>query len=171
MIINAFQSLLEGAGLDLRFSSSPQPLWDHAAGCVSSWLFSCTADGELAHRTTNTKTATRAVRPSGCKSMGCLDPRGRHRDSDGPRPAESRPQRSSVLPRIGAGVGGYWRRCGFSLGTCSAKQASVLSNGAGLHPFSAPAPKDHETCTTQSLHLRQWGYLGIWEPFPVFRTF
>lgn len=134
-----------------------------AAGC-----FCCPADGELAHRTTDNENRQEVRRTDGCMvPKGRKDPRGRHRDSDGPRPAESRPQRSSVLPRIGAGVGGYWRRCVFPLGTCSAKQASVRSNGAGPHPFSAPAPKDHETCTTQSLHLRQRGCLGIWEPFFV----
>jgi len=33
--------------------------------------------------------------------------------------AESRPQTSSALPRIGAGVGVYWRRCVFPPGTWS----------------------------------------------------
>ena len=124
-----------------------------AAGC-----FCCPADGELAHRTTDNENRQEVRRTDGCMIPKGLPgppraaPRCRKRSA-----AESRPQRSSVLPRIGAGVGGYWRRCGFSLGTCSAKQASVRSNGAGPHPFSAPAPKDHETCTTQSLHLRQRG--------------
>ena len=124
-----------------------------AAGC-----FCCPADGVFAHRTTGNENRQEVRRTDGCMIPKGLPgppraaPRCRKRSA-----AESRPQRSSVLPCIGAGVGGYWRRCVFPLGTCSAKQASVRSNGAGPHPFSAPAPKDHETCTTQSLHLRQRG--------------
>ena len=60
----------------------------------SSWLFSCAADGELAHRTTCTETDTRAVRPDGCESKGCPDPRGR------PRDAASVAPRNLVHPHI-----------------------------------------------------------------------
>ena len=64
----------------------------------SSWLFSCAADGELAHRTTCTETDTRAVRPDGCESKGCPDPRGR------PRDAASAAQRNLVLDILPLGV-------------------------------------------------------------------
>ncbi len=72
LIINAFQSLLEGTGLDLRFSSSPQPFWDHAAGCASSWLFLLTGPGG----SLLTSGAGRRKQPRGPKDRRLHDPKG-----------------------------------------------------------------------------------------------
>ena len=147
----------EAVAPSLAFTS-PQPFGTMQPAAQAAGCFCCPADGELAHRTTGNENRQEVRRTDGCMIPKGLPgppraaPRCRKRSA-----AESRPQRSSVLPRIGAGVGVYRRRCVFPLGTCSAKQASVRSNGAGPHPFSAPAPKDHETCTIQGCHLRQRG--------------
>ena len=53
----------------------------------------------------------------------------------------------------GAGLAIPWRRCVFCPGTCTAKQASTRSNGAGLNPFSTPAPTTISICADYNLHL------------------
>ena len=86
LIINAFQSRLEGTELDLRFSSSPQPA---TAQRFSAGLFWYAADGELAHRTTHAETARTTVRSwAVARSQGPprAAPRCRKRSA-----AESRP--------------------------------------------------------------------------------
>ena len=49
----------------------------------------------------------------------------------------------------------FGRRCGFWLGTCTAKRASTRSNGASLNPFSTPAPTTLPTCANNHGHLRR----------------
>lgn len=56
-------------------------------------------------------------------------------------------QVSFLTGHSGAGVLPNWRRCDFRVGTCAKKWAQMLSGGAGLTPFSTPAPKTATTCT------------------------
>ena len=56
----------------VRISSSPQPFWDHAAGCASSWLFSLTGPGG----SLLTSGAGRRKQPRGPKDRRLHDPKG-----------------------------------------------------------------------------------------------
>ena len=56
--------------------------------------------------------------------------------------------------RVGAGGADVWRRCGFWVGTCAAKWACGRSSGAGITPFSTPAPRTPRTCATSACDLR-----------------
>ena len=85
MIINAFQSLLEGTGLDLRFSLSPQPATAQRASAGLFWYTAAT--GSLVDDGYQNGPNDRQVVGL---LHGCPDPPGGHRDSDGLRPAESR---------------------------------------------------------------------------------
>ena len=131
----------------IDYKRFPEP----TADCVSSWLFSCATDGELAHRTACTETATRAVRTDGCMIPKGLPgppraaPRCRKRSA-----AESRPPRSSPF---GAGVGYYWHRCGFSTETCAASRPSTHCDGAGPTPKIPPAPGIPYTCAKGAIFL------------------
>lgn len=48
-----------------------------------------------------------------------------------------------------------WRRCAFTLVTCTANLHSTHSSGAAPHPFSTPAPNTPDTCAQSALHLHQ----------------
>ena len=87
LIINAFQSRVEGTREDLRFSSSPQPA---TAQRFSAGLFWYASDGELAHRTMHAETARTTVRSwAVARLQGSL-----------PRDAASAAPRNLVRPHI-----------------------------------------------------------------------
>ena len=60
---------------------------------------------------------------------------------------------AQVRPMLGAGTCSSWRRCDFGVGTCAAKRAYTQSSGAGVAPFSTPAPPTPDTCSTRPRHL------------------
>ena len=62
---------------------------------------------------------------------------------------------AQVLHPFGAGAASFWRRCGFWVGTCARKWTCTHCSGAGLAPFSTPAPFTPRTCATKAPHLRQ----------------
>ena len=66
----------------VRISSSPQPLWDHAAGCASSWLFLLYGGGQARLADVGQRKQARGPkdRRRHCPK-GCPDPRGRPRDA------------------------------------------------------------------------------------------
>ena len=59
-------------------------------------------------------------------------------------------RRSRVVALRGAGPLSFWRRCDVVWGTCAVNRASMRSNGAGINPFSTPAPRIPSTCASTS---------------------
>ena len=106
LIINAFQSRVEGPREDLRFSSSPQPLRDYAAQRKSAGLFWYAADESLLaddvyRNSPNDRQVVGCIIPKGCKVPSPEMP-------EGPRPDGI----SSTSPSFPATTGNLTARRG-----------------------------------------------------------
>ena len=63
-----------------------------------------------------------------------------------------------VSESFGAGLPDFWRWCDFGVVTCVAKRALMLSSGAGIAPFSTPAP-NHDYTSAYALSPPFWGWM------------
>ena len=141
----------------VRISSSPQPFWDPAAGCASSWLFSLTGPGG----SFLTSGAGRRKQPRGPKDRRLHDPKGVARTPAGGKrcrkrsAAESRPSSHRPLakqPHIGTPYG-------------HTKRPTSCAKGR----YRAMAHRNHQHCAHTALSCAAVWRKGPGMEFPAWR--